>query len=335
MAKKAKKETLDDEQGSALDHLHGVQIATETVMVIITVCIFTINLGSIWLSYRIIDFLVLAISCFMLLICGTLLTSWANELSKLGEPLESAVMEVRLKRWLTVTWWWVPVFILVVAGLGNTSSGASDIAKYLIIGAVVLGFCVSVIYDLVIIQSLWRRFNRGDRKLVRPITYATLAGIMVLVAIFGSYTTTTSLEYASITNSDSNLELGQSEVRQPGKAGQKQTVHNLIFGFGTSATQADPVNEIIAKGTRRYQYMYCSNGSYRYYTADQFKDPKVGFTHKSPDYCAKNNEGTETTVADVPPAKTQTTYVPTYVSPHITTHCYSSLYGSDINCYSY
>lgn len=338
MAKKANKYSLDEEQDSALDHIHDIQITIEVMLVLVALGAFTFNLGSIWPDYKVIDLLALAISCFVLLICCALLTSWGSELSKLGEPLESSVTDLNLKRWLAVTWWWLPVFILVVVALNDAAGSISDVAKSVTAGAVILCFFMNVIYDLVITQSLWKRFNRRERPLIRPITYSALALIMVLVAIFGSYTTTAALKYASITTSDSNLELGQSEVRQPGKNGQTQTVHNLILGFTTATTQTDPVNQITAKGTRRYQYMYCSNGSYRYYTAENFKDPNVGFTHKSLDACAISGQGTETTVADTPPARTQTTYVPSYTppiyTPPTTTHCYTWS-SSSIDCYSY
>jgi hypothetical protein len=36
------------------------------------------------------------------------------------------------------------------------------------------------------------------------------------------------------------------------------------------------------------------------------KDPTTGFTHKSPDYCAQNKEGTETQLANVPPQSNTT-----------------------------
>lgn len=48
--------------------------------------------------------------------------------------------------------------------------------------------------------------------------------------------------------------------------------------------------------------MYCSDGSSRYFTDEQFQDPKVGFTHASEDYCAVNGQGTMVALADVPQA---------------------------------
>ncbi len=47
--------------------------------------------------------------------------------------------------------------------------------------------------------------------------------------------------------------------------------------------------------------MHCSNGTYRYYTDEQFKDSNTGFTSRSSDFCAENSQGTKTTLADNPP----------------------------------
>ena len=42
---------------------------------------------------------------------------------------------------------------------------------------------------------------------------------------------------------------------------------------------------------KRYQYMLCTDGSYRMYTDEQMKDPNTGFTSESEDYCKKNKQG--------------------------------------------
>ena len=44
--------------------------------------------------------------------------------------------------------------------------------------------------------------------------------------------------------------------------------------------------------------MICSDGSYRYYNDEQFKDPTVGFTSKNDDPCAESKHGTKTKLAD-------------------------------------
>ncbi len=42
---------------------------------------------------------------------------------------------------------------------------------------------------------------------------------------------------------------------------------------------------------KRYQYMLCSDGSYRMYTDEQMKTPGVGFTDESQDSCEENEHG--------------------------------------------
>ncbi len=68
----------------------------------------------------------------------------------------------------------------------------------------------------------------------------------------------------------------------------------------TSQNQVEQIKEANKK-TKRWQYMYCSNGSYRYYTDEQFKNPQTGFTKNSKDYCASNGQGKMTKLADKPP----------------------------------
>ena len=156
------------------------------------------------------------------------------------------------------------------------------------------------------------------------------------MAIFGTYTLTEAVKYEESVVSDGSLEIDQSEVRQKGRDGEKRVVYNLVFGFPISTSVTDPTDEIIAKGTTRYQYMYCSDGSSRYFTSEQMKDSTVGFTHRSEDYCASNNQGTQAALANVPQPETQTRYVPTYTTPRSTiTNCHSSYSGTSFSCYSF
>lgn len=194
-------------------------------------------------------------------------------------------------------------------------------------------FCILA---LVTSQQLWRRFNRKPGISPRFFVYGSLGLVLLLTTLLGSYTSVETIPFAKISSSDNNLELGQSEVRQIGKNGAKESQRNLLFGFETSTHTTDPTDEITAKGTRRYQYMHCSNGSYRYYTNDQFKDPTVGFTHQSPDSCAQNGQGTQTTISDSPPAEKIIQQVPTYRTPsyHSTT-CTPSYFGNSITCSGY
>lgn len=66
----------------------------------------------------------------------------------------------------------------------------------------------------------------------------------------------------------------------------------------TSLVIKAPVNKKVVNGTKKYQYMICSDGSSRYYTDEQFKDSQTGFTSKSKDYCEENNQGYKMGLSD-------------------------------------
>lgn len=204
----------------------------------------------------------------------------------------------------------------------------------------------------------WKQTKRWKRYDLLVYSVATL---LILAALWLPVSTTVSnvvaVPYSTQYIQDSSLELGDTQTRQPGTNGQgldrnivKKPLISYIFGFiGFSnvrysasgmprqTTQA-PVNEIIAKGTKKYQYMWCSNGSYRYYTNEQFKDSNTGFTHKSVDYCSQNKQGHMTGIADTAPPQqtTNTVYRSTYTSPTYT-HCYDTSlgYSSSFSCTSY
>lgn len=106
--------------------------------------------------------------------------------------------------------------------------------------------------------------------------------------------------------------MGNSKVTQEGRDGRKtidvksqQSIWGILFGLqplhqkeiATKITKK-PTDKQIANGTRKYQYMLCSNGSYRYFTDTEFKDPSTGFTSRSKDYCKLNNHGVKLKLAD-------------------------------------
>lgn len=157
--------------------------------------------------------------------------------------------------------------------------------------------------------------------------------ILFLVPIFpNTIVKTYPVSFTTQTVQDPNTELGDTQVKQAGAQGsenitysQHKSLFEFIFGGGTqnkvteisAVTTKQPTKEIVSAGTKKYQYMYCSNGSYRYYTDKQFKDSNTGFTHSSPDNCAQNNQGKETQLASVPPASA--TYTPAPISlPELT-----------------
>lgn len=147
---------------------------------------------------------------------------------------------------------------------------------------------------------------------------------------------------------DSSLELGEKQTRQPGNNGkglEKKSViepaFSYLLGMKMSYKSSDlptettlqPTNEIIANGTKKYQYMLCSNGSYRYYSNDQFKDPNTGFTHKSSDACSESSNGHMTALSDSAPQQTTQQSTRTYTPTYSPTHCYTqyNTYGGYLN----
>lgn len=333
---KQRKDPLTNEQRVRLDSIHKVHIAIEVSLVLVCLSVLTMNVSSALPVYGVICAIILMIAGLGLFIFGVHVTSLLGTIKKLGKPL--AVRLKPVKRWIAAVWISAALIIVfTIAGAALASDVTGRIAAILVAGSGI-GMFVSIIGFLVSSQHAWRRFNKRKRPPVRLIAYGVIVLNLVLLFAFGSYTTTEDITYETITNTDANLELGQSEVRQTGKNGKREVRHNLLFGFATSTDETAAVDEIIAKGSRRYQYMYCSNGSYRYYTAEQFKDPNVGFTHQTPDLCAQNGAGTQTTIADVPPAEKVIQQVPTYYSaPYrsYTTTCNSSYFSSSVTCRTY
>lgn len=194
--------------------------------------------------------------------------------------------------------------------------------------------------------------------------YRLMSEMLIIVALLGGLlvplsTTRTSLVSLPFTvqyAQDSSLELGDTQTRQPGTNGQglkRQSVIKPVFAYLTGATvyyknaelptqtTLAPVNQIVAQGTKKYQYMWCSNGAYRYYTNDQFKSASVGFTHKSPDFCAQNKEGHMTGLADTAPPQqtTRTVYTPSYTPSYLSTPTYTTCHDysfmNEFSCTSY
>ena len=162
---------------------------------------------------------------------------------------------------------------------------------------------------------------------------------IALVAIAGAipfpytFAKSTPVTFHTVNENHAGLELGDSKLLQEGRDGRKivnveslQNVWGKLLGLQpmlqkevtTTITEA-PVDKIVANGSRKYQYMLCSDNSHRYYTDEQFRDPNVGFTSKSGDVCKENNQGVKLKLADsldgtvnnlAPPSTIGTTQVP-------------------------
>ncbi|RJO60243.1 hypothetical protein C4544_05730 [candidate division WS5 bacterium] len=189
-----------------------------------------------------------------------------------------------------------------------------------------------------------------NRKFYIPALIILGVVIIAVLPLPHTSTETFSVPYETQYVQSSDIELGENQINQQGTNGQGLTKTELvspIFAYiirksgdikysiqkQTETTQA-PVSKIVANGTKRYQYMWCSNGAYRYYTNDQFKNAFTGFTHKSPDTCAQNNQGHMTQLSDVAPQAPTTVYqtAPSRLPTPTTTRCYDDILTGGITC---
>lgn len=156
-------------------------------------------------------------------------------------------------------------------------------------------------------SSFLSRFKPQSRKGAIKLALALIGLIVIAGAIPLPHTFAKSaaLDFATENKNYAGLELGDSKVLREGRDGRKvvniKSLHSMwgrLFGLdpirqkevNTTIIEA-PVDKIVANGSNRYQYMLCSDAGYKYYTDQQMKDEKVGFTNKSEDDCAKSNKG--------------------------------------------
>ena len=153
-----------------------------------------------------------------------------------------------------------------------------------------------------------------NKRTVGKIIFATLLLVLIGGAIPFPYAYAKDdvISFSTENEKHAGLELGESKTIQEGRNGKKtvdieayQSLWSRLLGsepinqkeVGSTITE-EPITKIIADGTRKYQYMLCSDGSSRYYTDEQFKDENTGFTSKSDDYCKENGQGEKTALAD-------------------------------------
>ena len=162
--------------------------------------------------------------------------------------------------------------------------------------------------------TVLQRLALKSRKSVIKTVVTTVAVIAVIGAIPFPHTFAKNITVPFVTDDQKtqDLELGDSKVLSEGREGSKivtvsslQSLWGRLFGWQpiqqkevSSTITEKPVDNIVANGTRKYQYMLCSDGSYRYYTDEQFKDENTGFTSKSEDYCKENNQGHKISLSD-------------------------------------
>ena len=167
------------------------------------------------------------------------------------------------------------------------------------------------------IKSCLQRKLKKTMAFMTPSKWLLLAGLFIFIMLFvpydASYEKKSVIKYQTEKIDDVSMELGDSKIAQVGKDGlamqlikTRGSVFSRIFLNQAEETivkskTTQSVNEITNNGTRRWQYMSCSNGSYRYYTDEQFKDSSVGFTSKSEDYCKSNGQGQKAALLDSSP----------------------------------
>lgn len=145
-----------------------------------------------------------------------------------------------------------------------------------------------------------------------------LASIMVVGLVISwpverTATEASKMHYEISQKTSTEYELGESVTTQEGKEGERSTTFSyktnlfgLLMGITwdkeivSSEVVTTPVEKIVTLGSKRYQYMHCSDGSYRFFNDEQFKNPQTGFTSKSRDYCAQNNQGVKVTLSNSP-----------------------------------
>jgi|GEM_PF-3819306 len=178
------------------------------------------------------------------------------------------------------------------------------------------------------------KFVPKTKKSVIILALSVVAIIIVAGAIPFPYTfaKTVSVDYAVKSESYDGLELGDSKTIQEGRDGTKvvttdslQSLWGRLLGLQpiqqkekNESVKDVAVDKIVANGSRKYQYMMCSDGRYRYFTDEQFKDPNTGFTSKSNDYCKENNQGVKVNLADSPDGAVNNQVAPTTIKKTIT-----------------
>ncbi len=161
---------------------------------------------------------------------------------------------------------------------------------------------------------LLSKLKPKNRKYIIKTALALVAVVVVVSAIPFPYTfaKSTTIPFTTVDKNIASLELGDSKVLQEGREGRKtvkvkslQSIWGRLLGWQptqqkdvSSTITEKPVDKTIANGTRKYQYMLCTDGHYRYFTDEQFKDNQTGFTSKSEDSCKENNQGVKLKLAD-------------------------------------
>jgi hypothetical protein len=172
--------------------------------------------------------------------------------------------------------------------------------------------------------------KRGAIKLVVSLAAIIIvAGAIPLPYTFAKIVT---VDYTIKNEEYAGLELGDTKTIQEGRNGNKvittdslQSLWGRLLGLQPlqqkvkkETIKDEVIDKVVANGSRKYQYMMCSDGRYQYYPDEQFKDPNTGFTSKSKDYCKENNQGEKVKLADSPNGTVSNQVTPSPINKALT-----------------
>lgn len=127
------------------------------------------------------------------------------------------------------------------------------------------------------------------------------------------------MSFSTVYNSSPDIELGDQQTKKVGKDGKGLISYQSFWSVNDKLFQANdisrnqvaskviqsPESKVIVMGTKKYQYMWCSDGTYYEYTDAQFKNSNTGFTHKSLDDCAPHGAGSFSQLSNTAPSNVQ------------------------------
>jgi hypothetical protein len=105
---------------------------------------------------------------------------------------------------------------------------------------------------------------------------------------------------------DSSIYLDDSGITANGVKGEREICINPDGSIASNEIIKEPVKEIFMRGIKRgYQYMWCSDGSYRFFSDTDYKNGSW-FVDNDVDDCAENSHGYMIKLADYPPTQQET-----------------------------
>ncbi|MDQ5913926.1 MAG: hypothetical protein QG623_545, partial [Patescibacteria group bacterium] len=134
------------------------------------------------------------------------------------------------------------------------------------------------------ISRFRNRFTVRQWILLSIFSVLLLVGALMRIPIKYEKTEIGSLRYSTKYKEEKNLELNTEKIITEGQDGKSETKYlytqslfDYIFRRSNVKKEvlevepvAKPQDEIVLKGKRKWQYMMCSDGSYRYFKDNEF-----------------------------------------------------------------